>query len=211
MAAAKPVAGIVRLISYGLVGGVRTANVFHVQCNNGVGPIALSDVTALATAARGYYKLRFTNLLANGFSQKEMYALDLTTDTGAQATISGTDAGGTVVSGLPNNVACCVTWSISRHYRGGHPRTYLPGIPGGAQFDVTSFTSSFITQVTTGAQGFRTDINAFTSTGITQARLCAVHRVRNKLVLDTPLVTYIDGASVDSRFDSQRRRVGRDR
>jgi len=211
MAALEYVPGIVRCTAYGRIAGVRTANVWHIQCNNGVGPIALSDVTALATAVRGYAKIRFTNLLSNVYTQLELVALDLTNATGAGVTITGSDVGGTVTTPLPANVACCITWAISRHYRGGHPRTYLPGIPGGAQQDANSFTASFIGQVNTGAAGFRSDINAFTSTGISQARLCVVHRYRDNVKLVPPQVTYIDGASCDSRMDSQRRRLGRDR
>ena len=62
----------------------------------------------------------------------------------------------------------------------------------------------------TSALAMRTAINGVT-TSAGNARMSCVHYYRNKAILPVPLVSEITGAVVDSRVDSQRRRLGRDR
>jgi hypothetical protein len=154
------------------------------------------------------YKLKFSPFLSSAYSGVTGTGIDLTNDLGvgvsATTAMVGAD-GGTV----PASAACCITWRIARHYRGGHPRTYLGPLGSTAIGSARNLAGGFVTALQTAAGGFLTDCNAIT-TGGKSFKLICVHRFRNGVQLPVPAVDLIDAAAVDTRIDSQRRRLGPD-
>jgi hypothetical protein len=80
----------------------------------------------------GHVSTFWQNTLAasthNGYNLATLTATDLNSDTGAVA-VTNPVANGTSASNFPLDASVCwlINHKIGRRYRGGHPRTYLPG------------------------------------------------------------------------------------
>jgi hypothetical protein len=208
--AQRPVPNVVRCIVHSAVQTVNQVNVFHVAVDPGSG-ISQGEVTTIATGVRNAFKNNYRPQLSNELTLKEVFALDLSTDLGAQATVSGSDTGAIASAAMSANIAMCVTWTIQRHYKGGHPRTYLGGVPGQWANSNTGWSPAAVTAINGATTAFLAAVNAIVPSSGRTATLVAVHRVRNGAVLTNPLVSNITGGFIDTRIDSQRRRLGRDR
>lgn len=211
----KPVEGVARGVFSGSLQGVPVVNIFHVASV----PQArwnLAAVQALATYARAQFVTRFlTAQVSASYTLGEVTFTDLTDEMGFVGTASGNTPGGGGTSSQPANVALTISWQIARHYRGGHPRTYFGGLNSTAHLNANRWQASVVTAWEAAANAFLTDIGTHSFAG-TSGALCCVHRVRTvgdppvRTILDPPLVDVITSASVDSRIDSQRRRLGAD-
>jgi len=135
--------------------------------------------------------------------------IDLTNITGVGSVHAGSGTGGLGGAPLPANVAICVSWHEALHYRGGHPRSYMGGVSDTFIADPRNLTSSFAGIMASAAANFRTAVNALSSTAASSYALAGVHYRLADAAQTPPLVTAISGASVNTRLDSQRRRLGK--
>lgn len=180
----------------------------------GSGTITTSDLNDLADACSTAYADNFLPLLRTGIALESTQVVLY--DAGdAFEGIAG--PGGTAShSGgayLPASVAACISWQIAPVYRGGHARTYLCGISTDQVNDESSFTGSFISALSSAAGQFHDDLESITGvgSGISTVEHGIVSFVRNKEWRTPPVFYRINAASVDSRVDTQRRRLGADR
>jgi hypothetical protein len=120
--------------------------------------------------------------------------------------LSGSHTG----SGSPANAAACITWLITIGYRGGHPRSYVPGIAAVDTLTVATFTGTFASSLAAGAATFRTSTNGYSTSPFSSVTLGTLSFVRNKLWRTPPVFVPYSGAIVDARIDTQRRRLGPD-
>lgn len=121
---------------------------------------------------------------------------------------------GTVATAvMPANIALCISWRIASHYRGGHPRTYLCGLTTNRITTSTTFDTAFTALVAASANTFRDQVNALTYGDLSSLELGTVSFQNDNQWRDNPVFrAYMAaGASIDSRVDSQRRRLGPDR
>lgn len=187
------------------------ANIFHVKVSGGtpgtnLSSSAVAGVLGIVTSA---YQAHLQTQSTNVSSVVQGVATDLTSNTGAQVTIPLSGNGSITGSGMPNNCATCISWLISRRYRGGRPRTYLPPPSINEAADTRHFSNTFATNVQGGASAFLAAVNAgVPATGLTMDLAC-VHYYSGRSRLTTPLVDLIIGAAVNTRIDSQRRRLGK--
>lgn len=192
----------------GTANGVAIVNVFHVAW--GGEPLTISEAVSLCTGVRTAYEANFVPRLASTWSGDTCRVVDLTNADGVEATQAlGGTTGGSGTS-MPQSTACCVTWKIDRHYRGGHPRTYLGPLPNTAIESPTSLAAAYITQVAGSANAFKNAVNALTA-GTKAFRLVCVHRQVNGVQVIVPIKSDIQSVVVDSRIDTMRRRLGPDR
>jgi len=114
---------------------------------------------------------------------------------------------------LPANVALCISWQLSQRYRGGHPRTYIAGIAEGQQQDNVSWKTSTTQAARDFANTFHQAVNSIAHGNFSSCHLGTVSFQRHKEWRTPSLFRdFVPGAAgVDSRIDSQRRRLGRDR
>lgn len=115
--------------------------------------------------------------------------------------------------GLPANVAACVTWHVAAHYRGGHPRSYICGIPQAAQLHVRSFLDEFVGELADAMQAFHVAAEGLGPyTGIASVEHGTVSFVNDGSWRSPPIFRrFVRTPRVDTRIDSQRRRLGPDR
>jgi hypothetical protein len=170
----------------------------------------------------------FLNAVANGL-MSSIQTATISPIVNSAWTLSGVtarDAGGTSAQGvsthapivgggsgqcLPPNVAVAISWIIPESYRGGKPRTYLPGVSASALIDTgqSGLTSTFCSSLDAAATLLMNDFNTHPISGST-VTLGTVSYHTGHAVRPTPLFrTYVD-VKVHERVDSQRRRLGKE-
>lgn len=118
--------------------------------------------------------------------------------------------GGLVSAPFVEDAAACtiVSWTSNAYWRGGKPRTYLPGVQQAYNSGNSALTIAGDTWYTDHGNTFHTAVNAIAATGITNTQHGFVHFFSAGVLL-TPGVFYpITGATVHPRFGTQRRRLG---
>lgn len=211
MTALPFVANVLKVQLNGIAGISKMANIFHVKWT-GTAP-SVATLQLLATDIAAAYLTNFGANLSANFAWKNYIITDLTSATSnrAEGTLSG--SGSAAGAMLPGNVALVISWSIALRYRGGHPRTYLGGIPSAQATDSNTWGSAALTAFGTGATNFLTAVNALTRGGNTYA-LGSVdywaHGAKPPQLLATPLFYPFQSATVHPRIDTQRRRLGKE-
>jgi len=196
----------------GTVDGFPVANTFWVRNGNAVTPSG-ADFTSFNNKVGEHFGAFFCPQLSNRFALTDVEGLYYD-QAGAElaAGTSHTNPGGKPVGCPPLNVSMCVGWRVQQHYRGGHPRTYLPAPPLDAITNGRSFTAGYASAVAGAAANFHSNINAISFGAFTSAKLGIVSFVLRKEWRSPPVFRdfVTGGAHCDTRIDSQRRRLGHD-
>lgn len=122
-------------------------------------------------------------------------------------TYSGGGSGG---AGVATDATCTlINWSISDYYRGGHPRTYLPGTPDAKITNGRNLDTTYATNVATAANAFLTAANAASHGGITACALGTVRFASGNAWLSPPVFRAYNAATVSPIVATQRRRLAR--
>jgi hypothetical protein len=211
MPAQLPVPGVARVTVTGTASGIPVVNVFHVRKTGGaVTPYTDAALDAIANLVGASWDSRIASFLNVAYTAGSTQSVDLGSDISHVGFRANTGNGISSGPHVPQSLCCCVSWKIARHYRGGHPRTYLGPLGDSAIQNNTSLSAGTVTTMGTAASNFRSDINSSSPDG-TAIELCAVHRWRNSVKLTPPQTSPILSVSVDNRLDTQRRRLGPDR
>lgn len=208
-----PAAQVVRVAMAGVNQTHPWANIFHLKYV-GASPTDI-QLNSLCSSIGTIWAGTFGTRTQSSTSLTSVTAIDLTTNS-SPGGIDNTVRAGTAVSGtnLPVNCALCVTWKTSARWRGGHPRTYLTGFSTTDTQSGNQWTTAFKNSMLTQATAFRTQLNGLTTAGNTWGFV--VLRRHQTLTdgshvpLNPPLPISISSEVVDSRIDSQRRRLGPD-
>ena len=188
------------------------ANVFWVRNGNAQIP-SPADFDAMTLAMTQAYISHFIPLLSSQLHVSDVKALYYGPD-GADlaAEVGSTQVGSDAASSLPASVALAVGWAVQQHYKGGHPRTYLSGIPSSKVSTSRHFTQAFVDSAVSAANAFHQDVNDESHGLISGCKLGTVSFVLRKAWRAPPVFRDFTPARAhaDIRIDSMRRRVGRD-
>lgn len=209
--AQSPVFGVARVVFRGAASTIPVINVMHVANNwPTLSSYTQAQIDQLATSMASLFIGNLVPLTNSNYGSIECVATDLSSELGlvGQAPMIGSGTG--TSTGVPNSTSVCISWKIGRHYRGGHPRTYMGPIAALSVATPTSLGASFVTSANNAASAFRTAVNALSLAG-QPARLVCIHRYVAGVQVPDPTVDEITGNAVDTRIDTQRRRLGRDR
>lgn len=198
---------IVRVRVVGSVNGSVFNNIFHLQYSGSAPSVA--NLNALCTDVLTAWQTNFKSLVPSTVVLASADAQDLTNSSAAAGSATDTTAGTRAGTPLPNSIATCITWHINNRYRGGHPRTYLPGpciadVTGGNRY-----TDAYVTAADAAAAAFLAALNAIAVGGSTYKMVCLSYH-RSKVALAVPVPYTIQSGLVDHRPDSQRKRMGKD-
>lgn len=179
-----------------------------------------ANCVSLATAIAGFWASEFESLIGNTWALTEVDVLDIATDAGLSGVWSGSNAGTQEPPMPPASTAYNVEFDISRRYRGGKPRMFLPPGPIARMSDASHWAVATIDAVNTafaafiasieaesiGAVGQLTHVNlsyykGFTNIVNSSGRSRAVPTYRDAALLDT-----IVGYATKGVIGSQRRR-----
>jgi hypothetical protein len=201
--------GSVKLTIVQSLAGVSVYNVLHANASIVEG-YSTSELNALATAVRAAWVTNVIPLQASTLTLTDVIADDLSSDTGGRGIATGSTAGTGAGSTNPASVCVCWSWKIANRYRGGHPRTYIGAIPNSANSNANTMSSTARNAHAAAAAAVRTAVNA-APVGAGTWILGCLSYYSGGAIRPLPLFRIYTGVSVDDRFDSQRRRLGRDR
>ena len=107
-----------------------------------------TDLTAINTEAGSAWTSDVAPIMGSNITATTFTSLDLTSATGAEVTSAGSIAGTRSGTGVEAALAAVVAYGIARHYRGGHPRVYLPAGVTTDVVDPANWNTTFATAVT---------------------------------------------------------------
>lgn len=186
--------------------------------------VSYSGAAPTATALDAYAVQVLTSLQTNltplqhvSSQIDDVEVTDLASALGAVGVNTGITNGSRAGSEIPGSTCALLSWHVSRHFRGGHPRTYLVA---GVQADLSSpstWGADFVTAVHTAALAIITDmltaVAGFTPVAHVNVSYFGgaptiAKKSQPRLV---PLVDVIapSGLTVEPELASQRRRIGR--
>jgi len=196
--------GVVRLQLHHTFAGQNVYNILHVARNDltDVDPIPLDEMNSIAFDTYSAWLDHVMPLLNPALVFRDVEATDLTSDTGLKTAFLQVNPGGRGGVALPASVAACVSWNAAVRYRGGHARTYLAGINQADTDDPRHFGGTWLGLATTA-------MNAFAVDPPTGYQYVLLRRVFGGVQRTPPLVYPLGSPSINSRIDSQRRRLGR--
>lgn len=116
--------------------------------------------------------------------------------------------GGSGSDYLPANVATVVSWKLASVYRGGKPRTYIPGVPPSAVGSDTAWTSDYVAATASFAAAFLAAFNAQTIDDAS-LNLGTMAFFRSNAALAPPYFESFVSSSCQPRICTQRRRLGK--
>lgn len=125
MAPLPPAPGTLKVsLGFGLETADMARTVFHLAYTGG--PPTAGNCTTMAAAIRADALTRFLPLINSDYGITDVTVLDLSSDMGGEGTAGGFDSGTRAGDNLGPAMAVVVSKEVARHYRGGHPRSYLP-------------------------------------------------------------------------------------
>lgn len=196
----------------GTAGGLTfvAANVIHALISP-ANLVTQSLVNSISALFRGAWAANFPPSIASSWALKNttVTAVD---GSGLQGQFNGNDPG-TATGLYPPQCAVVVTWKGAIPWRGGRPRTYLPGVPTSAtsgSSQSSALATSYTSALATAAIAFINQINAFSITG-GSCTFGLVSYFSRGAFRSTPLFIPLTTAVVHDRLDSQRRRSGKER
>lgn len=204
MGALPPVPGVYRCTATGHLAGIPIATVFHLGYTGP--PPTGQQALEVATGIGNSWSAHISPLQCSDVVMDTFTATDLSSETGADAVFEVTCTGSASGSPVPNQVQMVISKPLARRYRGGHPRTYLPGFPTA---DLASPTQWLSTASTNAANHWATFILGIISAPGVQnvANEVVVHYVKDHLPLPVPLVDAFVGATASTLIGTLRRRL----
>jgi hypothetical protein len=205
------VPGVARIACNGTYRGTNWTNVFHWE-KFITAHYEQAEMDELVGLWRTAFVTHLLGRMSTSATLTSVVATDLTNINGVVSVNTSTANGAlNAVTYMPGNVAIVISWKIARHYRGGHPRTYLSGQPAESATDGKVWAAAHVSALATAANQFLTAVNAFQIGGDDEGgELTTVHRIRAGANIVPPITSPIVQAIVDNRIDSQRRRLGPD-
>jgi hypothetical protein len=200
----------IRIAISGTQGTQNWANIFRCQLSTS-GTITQADLDTWTAAFAAAYK---SNLASSMTAQVSfvlakcvLYAPGGGALVSTAAMTGAGTSGGTNVSDL--SASLCLSWLSTVYWRGGKPRTYLPGVSTAQVTNNYQVASTTITGTGAAAASFRTAINALTAGTITGTVLGFVSFNSGNAPRGTPLFFPFSGVKLHGRLATQRRRLGR--
>lgn len=188
----------------------RAANIFHVT---GIPASGLTDLmlNTFATSFSSNWATALAGVLGTTWQiiSCEVVMIDGSGLIGADITVH---TGTASTAAMPPNCAVVVSWKATQvTWRGGRPRTYIPGVTAGAlsHADDSAISNTFAAALVSQMKAFINNIDATTVNGSTVA-LCAVSYFSKGAFRSPPLVVQFFAPQVHQRVASQRRRSGKE-
>src|ERR1700746_2762063 len=120
-----PVPGVFKLtMKWGVGGTLQLSTNLHFQYSGSIADA--TPATALATALRVPAAANIPASLNSGYTVASMEVTDLSVASGPQGTETSVIAGTRSGPVLPLSTAAVANYAISRRYRGGKPRSFVP-------------------------------------------------------------------------------------
>lgn len=207
-AAFVPVPGVVKTVVEGNINGVPCNNIFYWLMDDTAG-LDNAQAVQVATAVHSSYNTHLLSWIISAYTLQQTTAEDLTSVSGGTGVFGGSHPGSFGAQEIAASTSTLVTHKISRRYRGGHPRTYLPPFSGLALADPQHWTSANVNGLQTAWGAFVSGVVSGTVTGNTISQHVNVSFRSGNAPRVTPLIDPISSSIVETMVGTQRRRIGR--
>jgi hypothetical protein len=199
--------GIARVAISGSVYGHKWVQVFYLQLT-GSG-VTVNDLQSLSDAIEGLYN---TNIKAWWPSVVTLTDVSIVyiVSAGVELTfeknysLTGTSAASPIDNA---SGAVVVRWKISAYYRGGHPRSYMPGPTSDYVSNGSDVSGSAQTNIASAWNAVRNGINAITTTNITGVVMGTLSFQTGNAWRVTPVFRPFTSVSINPKLGTQRRRI----
>lgn len=191
-------------------GGHVPANIFYLSF--GMAGVTAAELVTLATSIATNWNGNIAPLVHSDCALTQV-TVTMIDGTETQGIWTGSHSGTNGTTSLmPPSVAACVSWQIARAYRGGHPRTYLPGMAQGNMVGTgwNLFTAAYATAVADDWDAFLLSVNTLTIAGGSVSMGTVSYRTGNAPRAVPVFFGYVQGGTrCNTRLASQRRRLGK--
>lgn len=201
------VPNVLRMTFEGQQNGVPAVNVMHAAFVGGIPTPA--DLELFGSSLEAFWVGNFLPLQNPDYGLRSIKIVDLSSMSAAQADHVAVHPGTHGGDACMAQVAIVLSWKISRRYRGGKPRTYMAGIAENQVIDPQHISVGYTAAWAAAAETFRTNVNAYGTAPFTAMTLGSVSYYTGHAVRPAPLFDPFTSVAVDSRIDTQRRRLGR--
>lgn len=199
--------GIARVAILGTLMGHRWTQVFYLQVSGSA--ITINDLESLSDEIATLWN---TDVAVEVPSVVVLTNVSIVyiPSVGEELTYEGAyshagSAAGTIVSDAS---ACYVmNWKISSYYRGGHPRSYMPGVNTASISNGSDVSAGTQTSLAAAWNSFRNSLNAYTTTNITALTMGTLSFQTANAWRVTPLFRAFTSVTARAKLGSQRRRI----
>lgn len=215
-----PVPGVIK-VRLGFTVGLDTTTGSHLHVGYGA---SVPSQAQLQTFAQGVWNAYTTRCLASihtSVALTSVTATDLSTTTSPVAILTGNVPGTRAGTAMPANACVLINQKVTRRYRGGHPRVYLPWGVTGDIVNAQTWTGAFVTSANTAWGLFTQDVIALPAAwGGTGALMNVSYYLKGEWKPDhngnyhrvptprnPPLAEPLVSSAMSATFGSQRRRV----
>lgn len=199
--------GVARVAISGTFFTHRFVHVFYLQLTHTT--VTVNDLQSLADEISTLWN---TNIAPKSVSNVTLTSVAVTfiDAPGSEVVYQGTYShAGTYAGTAVNDASLCyvVNWKISAYYRGGHPRTYMPGLTTADITNGSDINSTSASGVATAWNTFRNSLNAYTTTNISAIVMGTLSFQTANAWRTTPVFRPYTSVSVNPKAGSQRRRI----
>lgn len=195
-----PCPGVVKVSWNMLAAGQPVVNTAHLYADVLWTTSALNN---LAEEMKDFWHAQILPHLSQYTTLIDVKVTDLTTANSGVGEFPGdADPGGMTGAQAANNIAMCASLHTNARGRSFRGRMYFGGLPQSAVDNPISFTSTATDALRDGLDVLRTD------TWTNGARWGVLTKYANKAARTEGFTTNIESVSVDTKIDSQRRRLG---
>lgn len=203
----RPPDGTVRVALSGTIFATYWANVFWLELGSADDP----DDAALAALCDGISTAWATDIAPHVNTAVYLFNVTCTFfgPGGVERQHVGTYSHEGGVASQQHNCAASivVNWLIGQHYRGGHPRSYLPGPDDSSITNGATLNSGYASALATAVAAFLTAVNAITHAGITSVKMGTVSFVDAGAWRAPPVFWPYIGSRIRSTLGTQKRRL----
>lgn len=203
----QPPVGTVRVALSGKILTHQWANVFYLRFTDD-GTRTINDLDSILTAIGTNYSTDVLAQLSSSFTMTSITGVWITS-VGNQLsdvkTVALTGGAGAAVADAAASIV--VDWKISDYYRGGHPRSYVPGVVSGNVTNGSDLSGGYLTSLATGFGALRNHINALTATHVSQVEMGTVRFQSADAWLTPPVFRPYTSVSIRAKLGTQRRRI----
>lgn len=168
-----------------------------------------ADLKTVADAYAAAFFLRMKASMSSSVILTDVKAVWVTgpgTELAYDSSVNDVMTGATII----NNVATCIVlnWAINAYYRGGHPRTYLPGVISANTTTSNQLTAAYQASIAAAAALWLSDTNALVGVHILSVKMGTISFQTGNNWRVPPIFRAFTSPSVRAVFGTQRRRLG---
>jgi hypothetical protein len=215
-----PVPGVAHSVLSGMIGANPWAIQHHWKFGSSTAAWVQSDCDLLASTVYAAYQAKILPHTYSNVDIRQVQVVDLTSSTGLGSLYTHLPTAGSIGGALePSSLATVAQNKIASRYRGGHPRTFYPGMAQADMANENSFSSgsavlwsgyitAFVTQVLTAsyAAGSSSLTNVVPRYTYSYTDVPGKHKY-TKTRTGLLGVFVVQGYPVDVRVGSMRRRL----